>query len=145
MINSIFTIVFVSLFGAINLFAQPHSNTKGDAILGVWINPAKDAKFEIYKKDNKYFGKIIWGKDGDTKDSKNPDSKLRNRYLIGLTILNNFLFDGKKTWDDGTIYDPKDGKTYSCKLTLASANKLDVRGYVGISLFGRTETWTKVN
>ncbi len=64
--------------------------------------------------------------------------------MIGLTILKNFEFKSKNVWSDGTIYDPKDGKTYSCKLTLVSNNKLEVRGYVGISLFGRTETWTKI-
>jgi uncharacterized protein (DUF2147 family) len=145
MIKSILTLVIATLFGAITLFAQSSKSTKGDAILGVWTNPAKDAKFEIYKKDNKYFGKIIWGTGGDTKDSKNPDPKLRSRDLVGLTILKNFVFSSNNTWEDGSIYDPKDGKTYSCKLTLTSANKLDVRGYLGISLFGRTETWTKIN
>jgi uncharacterized protein (DUF2147 family) len=143
--KSILTLVIAALVGVASLFAQSNSTTKGDAILGVWSNPAKDAKFEIYKKDNKYFGKIIWGTGGDTKDSKNPDTKLRNRDLVGLTILKNFVFSGDNTWEDGSIYDPKDGKTYSCKLTLTSANKLDVRGYLGISLFGRTETWTKNN
>jgi uncharacterized protein (DUF2147 family) len=109
------------------------------------MNADKNAKFEIYKSNNKYYGKIIWGTGRESKDVKNPDEKLRNRELVGIKMLNNFVFDGNNTWSDGTIYDPNDGKTYSCKLTLTSANKLDVRGYVGISLFGRTETWTKIN
>lgn len=143
--KSILTLFVAILFGVASTFGQSGSPSKGDAILGVWTNPAKDAKFEIYKKDNKYYGKIIWGTGGDTKDSKNPDLKLRNRDLVGLTILKSFVFEGENIWDDGSIYDPKDGKTYSCKLTLTSPNQLDVRGYVGISLFGRTEIWTKIN
>ncbi len=143
--KSIFTLLVAILVTSVTLFAQSTSTSKNDAILGEWINAEKDAKFEIYKKDGKYFGKIIWGTGGDTKDSKNPDSKLRTRDLIGLTILNDFVFEGKNTWVDGTIYDPKDGKTYSCKLTLTSPSKLDVRGYVGVSVFGRTESWTKIN
>ncbi len=127
------------------LFATPLlAQTKADAILGEWINEAKDAKFQIYKKDNKYFGKIIWGTGGDTKDSKNPEPKLRSRELIGLTILNNFVFDGSDTWENGTIYDPKEGKTYSCTINLKSPKEMKVRGYIGVSLFGRTEIWTKI-
>lgn len=113
-------------------------------IIGEWINEKKDAKFEIYESENKIYGKLIWGTGGDPKDIKNPDPTLRNRDVIGLTILKNFEFKSKNVWSDGTIYDPKDGKTYSCKLTLVSNNKLEVKGYVGISLFGRTETWTKI-
>ena len=143
--KSILALVIAALVGVASMFAQSNSTSKGDVILGVWTNSEKDAKFEIYKKDSKYFGKIIWGTGRDTNDSKNPDPKLRSRDLVGLTILKNFVFSGDNTWEDGTIYDPKDGKTYSCKLTLASANKLEVRGYLGISLFGRTETWTKIN
>lgn len=143
--KTILTIVIAALVGVASMFAQSNSKLKGDVILGVWTNPVKDAKFEIYKKDNKYFGKIIWGTGGDTKDSKNPDPNLRSRDLVGLTILKNFVLSSNNIWEDGSIYDPKDGKTYSCKLTLTSANKIDVRGYVGISLFGRTETWTRIN
>lgn len=58
-------------------------------------------------------------------------------------MLNNFVFEGDNTWSDGTIYDPREGKTYSCKLTLKSPDQLNVRGYVGVALFGRTEIWTR--
>ena len=118
---------------------------KSDAILGEWINSEQNARFEIYKKGDKYFGKILWGTGSDSKDVENPDASLRSRELVGLTILHDFVYEGKEIWADGTIYDPKDGKTYSCKLTLTSADKLDVRGFVGFSLFGRTETWTRIN
>jgi len=64
--------------------------------------------------------------------------------LLGLQILKNFVYDAQdKEWEDGTIYDPKNGKTYSCIMTL-SGNNLNVRGYVGISMLGRTGVWTKV-
>lgn len=134
----------VLIMSSATAFAQTN-NSKADAILGVWINAKKDAKFEIYKNGSKYFGKIIWGTGGDVTDTKNPDPKLRSRELIGLSILTDFSFDGSDTWDNGTIYDPKDGKTYSCKLSLKNKNELNVRGYVGVSLFGRTEVWTRTN
>ncbi|WP_228779818.1 DUF2147 domain-containing protein [Aquiflexum lacus] len=119
-------------------------NEKADAILGDWVNEEGNAKFNIYKSDGKYFGKITWGTGLDTKDSKNPDPKLRGQELVGLTILKDFKFEGKNTWSDGSIYDPNDGKTYSCKMTLKSNGQLEVRGYVGVSLFGRSETWSRI-
>lgn len=122
---------------------QTYAQTKGDIILGEWLSPKKDSRFLIFKKGEKYYGKILWGEGPDSKDSKNPDPKLRGRNLVGLTILNDFVFSGDNTWENGTIYDPREGKTYSCKMSLRSSDQLNVRGYVGISMFGRTEIWTR--
>ncbi|MFN3996767.1 DUF2147 domain-containing protein [Algoriphagus sp.] len=139
------SILLILLFLAGNVLAQINQTKEGDAILGEWINAEKDAKFQIYKEAGQYFGKIIWGTGGETKDVKNPDLSLRKRDLVGLVILNNFIFEGSNSWKDGTIYNPKDGKTYSCKLTLKSPKTLEVRGFVGISMFGKSETWSKIN
>lgn len=123
------------------------SQTKADAILGEWLSAKKDSRFLIYRQGSKYFGKVVWGTEVDkgivAKDTKNPDPKLRNRDLLGLVLLKDFEFDKDDTWENGTIYDPREGKTYSCKMTLKSTNQLDVRGFMGISLFGRSETWTR--
>ena len=78
-------------------------------------------------------------------DNNNPDKNKQNLPIIGLIILEDFSFDGDDEWKYGTIYDPESGKTYDCNLTLKSKNILHVRGYIGISLFGRTETWTRTN
>ena len=124
------------------------SAQKADAILGQWANPNGQDHILIYKKGNKYFGKLDWIKfpndeQGNPKtDKNNPDKALQSRPDLGLELLKDFTFDGK-TYEDGTIYDPKSGKTYSCKMTLVG-NTLKIRGYIGISLFGRTEVWTKV-
>lgn len=114
-----------------------------DAIIGTYWSPEKDGKIEIYKKGEKYFGKISWGKE-PKKDVENPDPALRNRDVIGMTFLKDFVYDGKGTWEDGTIYDPKSGKTYDSKITLDADGNLNVRGYIGISLFGRTETFVRI-
>ncbi|MCZ4244272.1 DUF2147 domain-containing protein [Pedobacter punctiformis] len=134
-------LLFVAL--AYNAVAQ-----NKDAILGKWLNPSGEGQIEIYKKGDKYFGKLAWLKEpnlnGKPKtDSKNPEANLQNRPLWGLEILKNFIFDDGK-WTDGTIYDPKSGKTYSCNMTLKSTDVLNVRGYVGISLLGRSETFRRV-
>ncbi|WP_188770620.1 DUF2147 domain-containing protein [Emticicia aquatilis] len=139
------TIMMLSLMfiGTLTAFSQ----TKADAILGEWLSAKKDSRFLIYKQGNKYFGKVVWGTEVDkgivAKDTKNPDPKLRNRDLLGLVLLKDFEFDMDDTWENGTIYDPREGKTYSCKMTLKNANQLDVRGFMGISLFGRSEIWTR--
>lgn len=125
------------------------SAQKADAILGTWVNPNGEDHILIYKKANKYFGKLDWIKypndeTGKAKtDKNNPDEALRTRPELGLELLKDFTFDGDDVYDDGTIYDPKNGKTYSCKMTL-EGNQLKIRGYIGISLFGRSEIWTRV-
>jgi len=130
-------------------FSVTASAQNADAIMGTWVNPNGQDHILIYKRGNKYFGKLDWIKfpndeTGKPKtDKENPDPALKSRPDLGLELLKNFVFDGDNVWDDGTIYDPKSGKTYSCKMTL-DGTSLRIRGYVGISLFGRTEVWTRL-
>ncbi|MFD2600035.1 DUF2147 domain-containing protein [Sphingobacterium corticis] len=119
------------------VFAQSN-----DPVIGKWENSSKEGRIEIYKKGDKYFGKLYWIKDASKKDVNNPDEKLRSRNIQGLEILTNFTKKGK-TYEGGEIYDPKSGKTYSCKMT-PKGDKLEVRGFVGVSLLGRTEVFTKI-
>ncbi len=120
-----------------------------DPIIGIWETDAKDAKMEIFKNGDLYFGKLLWGNkvveaDGRTskKDLKNPDASLRTRDIIGIVNLRNLkLEDGE--YVDGKIYDPPSGKTYDCKAWLEEG-KLNIRGYIGLSMIGRTATWHKL-
>lgn len=139
-------ISFILLFAAIS-FAGMAQNK--DAIIGKWINSSGEAHVDITKKGEKYFGKIVWLKDpkdekGNIKtDIKNPDESLRSKPIMGLEILRDFVFDDGK-WTDGKIYDPKSGKTYSCNMNMKGNDILNMRGYIGISLIGRSETWKRV-
>jgi uncharacterized protein (DUF2147 family) len=136
----LFTVLFVGL--------KSYALAQTDKLEGYWYNEEKSAKIHIYKaKDGHFYGKIAWLaiplKDGKPKvDDKNPDKARQNDPLIGLLILQDFSADGDNSYSGGTIYDPKNGKTYSCKIKYSST-VLDVRGYVGISLIGRTTKWTK--
>lgn len=128
-------------------YAQTYKSTD---VKGIWLNQDEDAKIEIYENGGKYFGKIVWLKtpiDPETNkpkvDKHNPDPALRNRPTLGLEILKGFTFDGKEEWKDGTIYDPKSGKTYSCYMRLENKNKLKIRGFIGVSMLGRTTYWTR--
>jgi len=131
------------------LFCFKAQAQNADAILGSWANPNGQDHILIYKRGNKFFGKLDWIKfpndeTGKPKtDKENPDPALRTRPDLGLELLKDFTYDGDNVYEDGTIYDPKSGKTYSCKMTV-EGTQLKIRGYVGISLFGRTEVWTRV-
>lgn len=138
--NILILLLFLSCY-KFNAFGQG----KSDLVLGEWITEKKDSRVLIFKQNDRFFGKITWGSGKQTKDEKNPDASLRNRDLLGLVILNNFKYDDKGVFIDGTIYDPREGKTYSCKMTLRSDKQLSVRGYIGLSLFGKSEVWTKIN
>ena len=134
-ILSFITLLFISL--------STFANSSVDAILGEWLSQEKDGKITIFKQGDQYFGKISWGKKTGMKDTKNPDEKLRSRDLLGTVILKNFKFTGS-AWENGTIYDPNTGKTYDCILKVKDGNKtLDIRGFVGTPMFGRTSTWSR--
>jgi uncharacterized protein (DUF2147 family) len=125
-----------------------YAQSEGDKILGGWLSENKDGKIEVYKSGEKYYGKLVWGKtmyeaDGKTsrKDEKNDDEKLRGRNLKDLVILTDFTYDDGQ-YKSGKIYDPQSGNTYSCNMKIKD-DKLAIRGYVGISLFGRSSSWTR--
>ncbi len=146
MVRFISFLLFVA-FCASHVYAQ-HAN--GDNILGLWLSETKEGKIQVYRVGNKYYGKLVWSKsmygpDGKTlnKDTKNADKNLRNRNLKDLVLLNDLVFDDDE-YSGGTIYDPKNGSTYKCYMRLKGNDVLNIRGYIGISLIGRTSVWTRI-
>jgi uncharacterized protein (DUF2147 family) len=132
------------------LFLSKLSFAGADDIMGIWFNDDKSAKIEIFKNGQKYYGRIVWLKEplneeGKEKvDKNNPDASKRSTKVMMLVILRNFIYDeDDKNYQDGNVYDPKNGKDYSCKMTLLDKNNLDVRGYVGLPAFGRTAKWVR--
>lgn len=117
------------------------AQTGPDRIVGLYWSPKKDAKIEIYRKGDRYFGKSVWVATVK-KDTENPDKRLRQRDLLGMDLLTNFSYSDNE-YSGGQVYDPANGKTYSCKISFAGAN-IKVRGYIGISLFGRTELFERI-
>src|SRR5271163_1974330 len=111
--------ISIAFILSVNAFAQKINE---DIILGTWLTGSGKGKVQIYKTGVEYNGKIVWLKeptypDGKTKvDKHNPDVAKQTNPILGLNMLKGFVFnDGK--WIDGTIYDPENGKTYSCKIT----------------------------
>jgi uncharacterized protein (DUF2147 family) len=127
---------------------SPISIYAAGSAVGTWKNA--DATFQIYEESGKLCAKILTLREPNTPDGKpkldvhNPDASKRSRPLIGLVFMGGFLPVDDKKWDHGTIYDPKSGNTYSCTMELQSADKLKVRGYMVITLLGRTDIWTRI-
>ena len=134
------------LFAFVGLLA--FSQTNAD-IVGEWYNAEKDAVITLFEDNETVSGKITWMQfpnddNGNPKtDPLNPDEKLKSRARMGMVMLTGFAFIKDKVWDDGELYDPKKGKTYSGMMTLKDKNTIDLRGYIGFSFIGRSSTWTR--
>lgn len=118
-----------------------------DSPVGYWRTEEGKAKVHVYECGaKKICGKIIElkePKDPSTgQDKADPDGKP----MIGMEIMKDFKHNEGQEWDEGTIYDPKEGKKYSAKFELEKGgNTMDLRGYVLISLIGKTQTWTRID
>ncbi|MEL6536168.1 MAG: DUF2147 domain-containing protein [Bacteroidota bacterium] len=126
---------------------------EGDKLIGVWKPSKGTSMIKIEKIGNKYYGRVVWletpnDESGNPRtDVNNPDESLRSTPLKGYRILKDFVYDEEdKLWSDGTIYDPNNGSTYQCKIELRDGdeNTIDIRGYVGSPVFGRTDVWTRL-
>ncbi len=112
-------------------------------IEGRWLTEDKSGVIEITKVGDLFEGRVVGGeKKGDGLDAKNPDPALRSRELMGLVILRNLKKDDDE-FTGGEVYDPNSGHTYKAKARIQDDGTLKLRGFIGISLFGRNEIWTR--
>jgi uncharacterized protein (DUF2147 family) len=123
-------------------------------VFGVWLTEGRDSKLEIYPCGDKACAKVIWmkhptyvnSKDGpigtDKMDRQNPDPALRNRPILGLQVMEGLTLESE-WWHKGSCYDPQSGKHYQCKMHLESPTELKLRGFIGVSLIGRSYTLTR--
>ena len=132
------------LLNLLLLVAPPPSTGPSPSLLGDWITPNKSI-VQIYKCESGICARIAYVDPGvgHTTDGKNPNPSLRDRSLCGLKIGNGFQEKDATHAEDGKLYDPESGNTYSGTLTLLSDATLKLRGYIGIALFGRTEDWKR--
>ena len=111
---------------------------EAEKIIGIWFTDDKTSKIQIYKNDSQYFGKIIW------MASKESKEELKVKPKVGYQIFKKFTFEGKNVWSGGQVSDPRSGMTVSGKMTLKDNNTLNVRGYVGAPMFGKTVVLLRV-
>ena len=143
---------FLSALFVLPLQAQESSSDNpGDKLIGVWMPSDGRSYIKIEKIGSKYFGRVVWLKEPNDEngnprvDKNNPDESLRSTPLKGYRVLKDFTYNPEEEmWQDGTIYDPKNGTTYNCKIELVEENKIEVRGFVGAAVFGRTDVWTRL-
>lgn len=138
--------LILSVIGSQEINAQ---QLNPDDIIGKWYTDDKGAVVQIYKKENsRYYGKFLWlfdEKDENgslVKDKKNSNKKLRARTIKGMEFIIGFTYN-HETYEDGAIYNPKDGNTYSATMTLADINSLEVRGYLLFEWLGKTVVWSR--
>jgi uncharacterized protein (DUF2147 family) len=122
-----------------------------DQLCGLWFNQERDAKLEIYQQGDTFEAKIVWLKEPNADrepkvDNNNPDPALRSRPRLGLVVLHDLRKSGEpNVYTEGRIYDPKNGKTYDCRITF-EGDKLALRGFVlGLRFLGRTAVWSKAD
>lgn len=142
------------LFLAALLMAIPavQAQVDGDKLVGIWEPSNGRSRIKIDKIGNKYYGRVVWLKEpndpetGEPRtDIKNPDPELRSTPLRGYRMLKDFVWnEEEQEWADGTIYDPNNGSTYDCVIEMEDENTLNLRGYIGVQTFGRTDVWKRL-
>ncbi len=135
------------------LFSIPgFSQQPADKIIGQWesIDSEVKLKFDIFKKDGKYFGKLLWASnmfeaDGKTakKDFNNPNKSLQTRSRQGIVNITHLKYH-EGEYDGGKLYNPSDGNSYSLNAKLKTANELHFKGHLGISLLGKTMKFKRI-
>ena len=131
------------LFCGIAAAAQPSAE-------GYWLTGGTNGIIEIYRCGGDVLcGRLSWFriKPDDPNpqglDLHNPDRARRNQSLCGLIFMTGFRKASANSWEDGSIYDPESGNTYHGTMTLQADGVLRLRGYIGISLIGRSEVWSR--
>ncbi|PTT13238.1 DUF2147 domain-containing protein [Flavobacterium sp. HMWF030] len=134
----------------IGVFFFALSTMQSQSVVGKWKtidDETGEAKsvVEVYEKSGKIYGKIVEILRADHKKDVcvKCDGADKNKPILGMVIMNGLKKDGSE-YNGGTILDTTNGKKYKCYISLESADKLKLRGYVGISLMGRTQYWTRV-
>ncbi|MBT4413600.1 MAG: DUF2147 domain-containing protein [Polaribacter sp.] len=135
LISLTFLIITASI-NAQNIFGKWHSTNENTGEV--------DSVIEVYKKDGKAFAKVVDIKDAARKDAvcEKCEDENKNRPILGLNILTGLEKDGEE-WSGGNILDPRNGKIYKCYIKLIEPNKLKLRGYIGLALFGKTAYWER--
>ncbi len=139
--------VLAALLGSVFVLSAVQAQAAPDP-RGFWLIENERSIIELYDCDSGLCGRIAWIIEGGMEyDTANPDESLRDRPLCGLDILWGFQRDSRDetTWRDGEIYKADDGDIYSARLRMIGERELDVRGFVGIALFGSSQSWTRVS
>lgn len=127
------------------------TSLQSQTIFGKWYSKDQktgtiDSVVEVYEKEGEAFARVIevLRKDVENPTCDNCQGQNKGKPIVGLDILTDLKKD-KNEWSGGEILDPRNGKVYKCYIELIEPNKLKIRGYIGLSLFGKTVYWNRVN
>ncbi len=140
---------FLTLLAVLLVLSMIPGTALAADLQGVWLTEDKDAVLKIAKCDGQLCGRIIWlesstDRSGSLRlDRNNPDPAKHAQRVCGLVVITRLKSTGPDTWD-GSVYNPQDGQTYSGNITALSDQALKVRAYIGLPIFGRSQTWTRV-
>ena len=137
---------------ALALAVAPAAATQSNQadIFGLWLTEKEKVLIELYPCGDEVCGKIAWlykqrhkhsGK--IRRDTLNPDPALRERAWCGIEVIEGLEPDSNGGWEDGKFYYPKDGGTYRLELKPDGDGRIEAHAYLGLKLFGKTETWTR--
>jgi uncharacterized protein (DUF2147 family) len=140
------------------LATERYEPSSPSQIVGDWLVASRDAVIRIEQVGDEYQGYILWQlhdtygpEDGPelngkiVTDRKNPDPALRSQPLTGLRLLTGLRYDADdEKWTGGHVYNSDDGRTYNCLVRLLGPDRLQLRGYIGISLLGGNTVWSRV-
>jgi uncharacterized protein (DUF2147 family) len=137
------------VFAAGNTKAQ--SIKEGERICGKWESTDKELDIKVYMHDNEFRAEIIWFSDTDGKpldywkDVHNPDPALRDRKILGMSVLSGLKYDADThTWEDGMVYDSRHGREWNASATIDKKGMLHVRGYWHFKFIGRTMNFVRI-
>ena len=139
-----------TIVGFILLLLSTQFHGQSPGVIGKW-NTIDDVTgkvvsvVEIFEHNNKIYGKVneIFNPKSRNRVCENCTGDDKNKAILGLTVIKGLVKEGNE-YCNGKILDPKSGKLYKCYITLEEPDKLKVRGYIGISLFGRTQYWERL-
>lgn len=131
------------------LAAAPAGSPANAPLLGYWLSGKEKLVLEFYECGAEVCGRIAWlakpynSRGTLRRDTKNPDPALRDRPWCGIEVVRGLTPNGDGEWESGKVYDPKGGQTYSLAVKHKGDGRLELRAYVGLKLFGKTEVWTR--
>jgi uncharacterized protein (DUF2147 family) len=151
-LSLILSVLFGSLFAPGGRAENDTQASSPSSPVGRWrtvddVTGKAKSVVAIWEENGKLYGRVQELLDPDP-DDPNPtcddcEGELKGQPVIGLRILWDLQKDGDG-WSGGTILDPATGKTYKCLLSVEDGGtKLKVRGFIGVSVLGRTQYWLR--
>lgn len=139
------------------LLTVPLAHAQSSSPVGQWRTIDDEtseprAVVEIYEEDGRLYGRIVEILKARDEAPRNDEGQIictecegekKDQPVEGLVIIEDMEKDGNR-WSGGTILDPENGKTYKARMELEGEDRLKVRGYIGLPLLGRTQTWYRV-